>query len=222
MTQLTKDPVMLDAYSNTDPVLGDLHRRTAAVLNNKDPHDITSDERSAAKNIIFGIMYGMQAASLQRYCFLKYDLRISIEEAEVFYERFMEQYVGVKAFHEDIEKQISAGALREIWSIGGHRRTIPPDKLTLSRVANAYVQSCAATIMKAAAADIQPIFEEMGYPDTKLVNIVHDEAVCEARESEAADCLQILMDVMELAEARYLKDVPAKAEGKIATSWAEK
>lgn len=222
MASITRDPVMLAAYNSTDKILGDLHRRTAAVLNNIEPEEVTSEQRSKAKNIIFGVMYGMAPKALKNYLFVKYDLKLSLDEAEIYHARFMDQYVGVRSYHEEIEKKIHSGSLREIRSIGGHRRIITGDDARLSLVANAAVQSCAATIMKAAVINIQPVFNEFGLDSAKLINVVHDEAVVEVEESQADLALKLLIETMELAEQQFIPDVPAKAEGKIASSWAEK
>jgi DNA polymerase I-like protein with 3'-5' exonuclease and polymerase domains len=222
MAQITRDPVMLAAYNSTDKVLGDLHRRTAAVLNNIAPHEVTDEQRSKAKNIIFGVMYGMTGRSLKSYMFSNFNVRLTLEEAVIYHQRFMEQYVGVREYHAEIERKIQAGALQEIRSIGGHRRLLSGDDARLSLVANAAVQSCAATIMKEAAVNIQPVFDEFGISSAKLINIVHDEAVVEVSQEESETALQLLIETMELAEAKYITAVPAKAEGKIASSWAEK
>jgi DNA polymerase I len=90
---LSGDEVINDAYRNGE----DLHRSMAAKMSGKDPDQITKSERTAAKAVNFGLLFGAGAKTLQQQAVNSYGVDMSLEEAEEYREIFFETY---PTFHE--------------------------------------------------------------------------------------------------------------------------
>lgn len=219
VAQITRDPVMLATYNDPD---GDLHRRTAAVCNSIAESEVSGEARRGAKGVNFGLVFGMRPAKLRQTCFEQYSFRMTEEESTLFSQRYFEEYAAVADWHARIEHGLRNGDFSQVVSIGGRRRLLPEDDRRLQLVANTFVQSVAASIMKLAVSRMEAAFAEMGLESAQLVNVVHDELLVEVDEDEADLCMEIVSAVMCDAELEYLPDVPPEAEAKVAISWADK
>ena len=85
---ISGDPAMTEAFERGD----DLHRITAARMSGKDPADVTDEERSAAKRVNFGAIYGMGAAGLVKSAWDAYGTVLSQTEATRWLDAFAEAY----------------------------------------------------------------------------------------------------------------------------------
>jgi DNA polymerase I-like protein with 3'-5' exonuclease and polymerase domains len=84
---------------------------------------------------------------------------------------------------------------------------------TFTEAANAPIQGSSATMTKAAAGMIQEMIDSRGWKDKAfIVNLVHDEIVCEVHDSIAAEFAPLMRDLMEQAGAFYCPDVRIVAE----------
>ncbi len=159
----------------------DIHTTVAAKIHDKNPQEVTREERSAAKAVNFGVIYGMGAFGLAR------DLRISVGEAKEFIQAFFDQFPGVKKFIETTKE--SAQELGEVRTIFGRRRPIPEIQSRVARerargerfAVNSVVQGSAADVIKKAMIDIHRSISERGSPAKMLLQI-HDELLLEVPE----------------------------------------
>lgn len=180
LAHLSRDPALVAAFEAGQ----DIHARTAALLFDKDPADVTPDERRGAKTINFGLLYGMGPQKLSR------ELSIPMDKAKDFIARYFEKLGTLAAFYESIVDQ--ARAQGYVTTMAGRRRLLPdiesknPQLQSQARrqAINTVVQGSAADIIKMAmlAADADKELAGLG---GRLILQVHDELVLEA-PAEAA------------------------------------
>ena len=175
---------------------------------------MTKDERQAAKAVNFGLVYAMGARGLKTYAETTYGVAMTLEEAELFRQRFFQAYSGVAAWHKSV-KVSDAQAARTLagrvhrWRHGA----------SVSGLYNYPVQGTAADIVKQALADL---VDALRGCSAKIVGMVHDEIILETAADEASRTAQILKATMEAAGARYLRRVPVVADAMVVENWAEK
>lgn len=167
----------------------DIHQIVAARIHDKSPEDVTREERTAAKAVNFGVIYGMGAFGLAR------DLGISRTEAKRFIDAFFENFSQVKDF---IDTTIAnAHEQHEVRTLFGRRRPLPELTSRLQRdrrqgeryAVNTVVQGSAADLIKKAMIDVQRAIRQKGSPARMLLQI-HDELLFE-----------VPVDVLEPTEA---------------------
>ena len=95
---LSEDEVINNAYRNGE----DLHRNMAAKMSGKNPKAITKAERTAAKAVNFGLLFGAGAATLQQQAASSYGVEMTLEEAEDYRELFFETYPQFYEWQQDI------------------------------------------------------------------------------------------------------------------------
>ena len=115
MADLSGDPRMLAAYQAGE----DLHSLTAALLLDKPMHQVTRDERQAAKAVNFGLIFAMGAESLRAYAQQTYGVTLTLEEATTFRTRFFEAYAGVARWQQQIREMLP---VMETRTLSGRRR----------------------------------------------------------------------------------------------------
>ena len=174
----------------------DIHATVAAKIHGKSPGEVTREERSAAKAVNFGVIYGMGAFGLAR------DLKISVAEAKEFIANFFEQFPGVRAFIEETKEH--AREHGEVRTLFGRRRPIPEIQSRLPRerargerfAVNSVVQGSAADVIKKAMIDIHRSIAERG-SDARLLLQIHDELLLEVPEAELEQESEHLKTAME-------------------------
>lgn len=208
--EISKDSTMIQAYREGK----DLHALTAALVSGKDIGMVTKLERQAAKAINFGLIYAMGSKGLQVYSKDNYGVNMTLEEAEVFRERFFKAYDGIERWHSSIRKQNP----KESRTLAGRRR-VWAENPGVTNLYNTPVQGTAADITKKA---LVLLYENLIGTGCKIIATVHDEILVEAPEEMAVKAAEILKLSMEEAGRAYLKLVPVIAETMIGDSWAEK
>ncbi|MBR1842934.1 MAG: DNA polymerase I [Oscillospiraceae bacterium] len=195
----------------------DIHRATAAQVLGKAPEEVTSLERSHAKAVNFGIVYGISAFSLAD------DIGISVASARDYINAYMTRYKGVAEF---MDKSVREAKERgEAVTMYGRIRPLPELKSSNfnlrsfgERVArNMPIQGTAADIMKIAMIRVDRALEASGL-DAKLLLQVHDELIVECREEDKEKVSEILRREMEGAASL---SVPLIADAKWGKSWFE-
>ncbi|MCB1734542.1 MAG: DNA polymerase I [Gammaproteobacteria bacterium] len=174
MAHLSGDAGLLDAFAHG----ADIHRATAAEVFGRNPDDVSSNERRAAKAINFGLIYGMSAFGLSR------QLGIEPKEAQKYVDLYFERYPGVKDFMERTRKQAREQGFVE--TVFGRRLYLPeinssnvPRRQGAERAAiNAPMQGTAADIIKRAMIAVDAWIEKKS-PPLRMVMQVHDELVFE-------------------------------------------
>ncbi len=195
----------------------DIHRMTASQVLGKAPEEVTARERSHAKAVNFGIVYGISAFSLSE------DIGVSVAEAREYINTYMTTYSGVAKFMEEsVARAKETGVAVTMY---GRRRPMP--ELASSnfnvrsfgeRVArNMPIQGTAADIMKIAMINVSRALEASGL-QARLLLQVHDELIVECPEAEAEAVRDILIREMEGAAAL---SVPLTVEAHIGRNWHE-
>ncbi|ERI91816.1 DNA-directed DNA polymerase [Clostridiales bacterium oral taxon 876 str. F0540] len=209
--EIAQDKTMIEAYKSGQ----DLHALTAALVADKDIKSVTKAERQSAKAINFGLIYAMGAKGLQGYAKTVYGVDMSLEQAEIFRDRFFEAYKGIANWHVRMKK---ASDITEVRTLSGRRCTFEGEA-AITTLLNTPVQGTAADIAKKALGMLVPEAREL---KGHIVGTVHDEILLEVPENLAEEAALRLKAVMEKAGEYYLKQVPVIAETTIADSWAEK
>ncbi len=200
---------MIEAYQRGE----DLHRLTAALVTQKPLERITAHERQAAKAVNFGLLFGMQAPSLQSYARNTYDIRLTMKQSATFRRRFFESYQGVAQWH----RQTRQDRPWETRTLSGRRRQWK-DQPRLNQLLNSPIQGSAADILKKALILLPQALQGTG---AKIVACIHDEIVLEVVDEQAEESAIRLKTVMEAAGRAFLKCIPTVAEVRISTHWAQ-
>lgn len=213
LAHLSQDENLLSAFAKSE----DIHARTAGLIFDKEPANITPEERRKAKTINFGLLYGMGPLHLGR------ELGFSVNEAKQFITIYFERLQKVRDFYQHTEQR--ARELGFVTTIGGRRRVLKDlnsrnDNLAAQarRMAiNTVVQGSAADIIKMAMNQVDRD-QELKDLQTRLVLQVHDELLLEAPAKEALAAGKrieaIMTSVLDLS-------VPLEVDWGTGTSWAE-
>ena len=189
---MTGDPGLVEAFESGQ----DIHARTAAQMFNIPLANVTKEDRSRAKAINFGLLYGMGARRLGK------SIGVTQHEAKALIDQYFAQFPLVRAGMDKILHQArETGAVRTLL---GRRRPVPdirsgtPMQVAgAERVAvNSPVQGTAADIIKLAMLSVDRLLREQ-FPQARLLLQVHDELVLEAPESLAPTLSAALKQAME-------------------------
>lgn len=211
LAHIADDETMKKAFKDGE----DIHTQTAANVFGVDVKDVTSQMRSRAKAVNFGIVYGIGAFSLAR------DIGTSRKEAQEYIDEYLKHYCNVAEYMEKtIEDAKNNGYIRTLL---GRRRYMPElssgshnVRAFGERVAmNAPIQGSAADIIKIAMVNVWRRLKTEGLR-TKLVLQVHDELIVEAPVEEAEKAARILKEEMENA---YELSVPLKVDMNTGKTW---
>lgn len=211
LAHLADDEVMIEAFKND----ADIHTKTASEVFHVEMDEVTPLQRSNAKAVNFGIVYGISDYGLSK------DLEISRAEAREYIDKYKATYPGIKKYMDDIvEDGKENGYVETIM----HRRRYIPELSSKNfnirgfgeRVAlNTPIQGSAADIIKIA---MVRVFEKLrkGNYKSKLLLQVHDELIIEAPEEEKDEVVKLLKDTMEDAVKLNL---PLKVDINIGENW---
>jgi len=213
VAHLSKDAAMIEAFRNDE----DIHTATAARVFNIDPKEMTPDIRRRAKEINFGIIYGMGAYGLSSR------LGISVDEAQNFITNYYAQYYGVNAF---MMGTIADAHKKGYVTTMLNRRRILPDINSDNRRASEFaertaintpIQGTAADLIKIAMINIHRRLQKENLR-SRMILQVHDELVFEAPEEELAALEKLVRE--EMSSAIKL-DVPIKVDVGVGENWLE-
>jgi DNA polymerase-1 len=194
MAHLSGDPAFVAAFQAG----GDIHRQTAALIFGQAPDAVTSEMRSRAKTINFGIIYGQGPFALSN------KLGISQDEAKAFIADYFNRFAGVRAY---LDRQVElAREQGYVETLFGRRRYIPEIRdrnFNLRSFAertaqNTPLQGSAADLIKRAMIAIHAALPEAGL-SSRLLLQVHDELVIEAPENEVVMASALVRKHMESA-----------------------
>ena len=193
----------------------DIHTKTASQVFNVSMDEVTSKQRSDAKAVNFGIVYGKSDFGLSE------DLNIPVKQAKEYIENYFNKYNKIKEFMDNIIDDASSNGY--VTTILNRRRYIPEIKSSNfmlrnagKRAAmNAPIQGSAADIIKIAMINVYKKLEENNLK-SKLILQVHDELIVEAVDSEIDIVKKIVKDEMENA---VCLDVNLDVDLNIGDSW---
>jgi DNA polymerase-1 len=192
----------------------DIHYLVASHPLGKNIEDVTPQERNSFKQIVFGILYGMGAASVASI------LKISKQKAEEFIESFLGKFANVNKFISDTQQYAARNG--QVHTLLGRRRLIKghgDDKgLADRRAVNSVVQGSAADIIKLAMIKIDEslLQDRETYEGCVLVLQIHDELVYEV-PIEKLEVMKVL--VKESMENIYQLIVPLKVSMETGLQW---
>jgi DNA polymerase-1 len=213
MAHLSEDPGLLAAFASGQ----DVHRATAAEVFGAAPDAVTREQRSAAKAINFGLMYGMSAFGLAR------QLGIGRGEAQDYIALYFARYPGVRDYMERARQQArEQGFVETVFGRRLHLAEIASrnqaQRAGAERAAiNAPMQGTAADIIKRAMVTVDAWLAGQGGRATMLMQ-VHDELVFEA-DVDFVDPL--LAAVRERMEGAAQLRVPLVVDSGVGENWDE-
>lgn len=192
LAHMSGDESLIDAFNNGR----DIHRATAAKVFGKTYDEVTSSERSAAKAVNFGIIYGISSFGLGQ------GLNISRAQASEYIDSYFVEYPKIKAFLDGLVAKAKKEECAR--SVYGRIRPIPElssDNFMTrqfgERVAmNMPIQGTAADIMKLAMLRTDRLLKEHGLNSRILVQ-VHDELLIETDPAEEDEVKTVLKEAME-------------------------
>lgn len=211
LAHIANDETMINAFRNNE----DIHAVTASQVLGIPLEDVTKEQRSSAKAVNFGIVYGIGEYSLAQ------DLHISVKEAKAYIESYLEKYHGVRNYMESIKEQAKKDGY--VKTMLNRIRYIPELKSPNynirqfgERVAlNTPIQGTAADIIKLAMVRVDNRLINEGLK-SKLILQVHDELIVEAHKDEVDKVKQILSEEMQGAMEL---NVPLKVDMSTGHSW---
>ena len=194
LAHVSQDPALLEAFRNGE----DIHARTAALVYDLPPDQVSPDQRRNAKTINFGLIYGMGAQKLAQ------ELKISTTQAKDFIARYFERLQGLKEFYEGVEA--SARKHGFVTTLGGRRRLLPDINSASGQAAALARRQAINTVIQGSAADIIKLAmlavardERLRELDARLLLQVHDELLLEvpadAAEEAGALVARLMQDV---------------------------
>ena len=213
MAHMSGDEALIGAYRNAE----DIHRMTASQVFHVPYEEVTGEQRSAAKAVNFGILYGISSFGLGQ------NLGISRKTAEEYIKAYYERYPAMKRYlEENVRLAKEQGYVKTLF---GRIRPIPElsggnfqERAFGERVAmNSPIQGTAADIMKIAMLRIARMLREQKLRSKMLVQ-VHDEILVETYPEEEAAVYAILKEAMEGAAEL---SVPLVADIHRGFSWYE-
>lgn len=213
LAHISEDKNMIEAFCNNE----DIHAQAASKVFNIPLEEVTKEERTKAKAVNFGIVYGISEFGLGE------QLGVPRKKAKEYIEQYLDKYNGIKEFMTNIvEETKEKGYVETLY----HRRRYVPELKSNNymvrqfggRVAmNTPIQGTAADIMKIAMINVYNKLKENNLK-SKLIVQVHDEILVETLESEKEQIKQIVKEEME--NVIKLK-VPLLAEVEEGYNWYE-
>ena len=213
LAHVSGEPKLREAFERGE----DIHTATAAEVLGVEPAKLTSAERSIAKMINFGIVYGISSYGLSE------NLEIPREQAQEYIDAYLARFPFVQDFIERTIEQAERDGY--VTSLLGRRRPVPELRVRNratrgfgERVAvNFVMQGSNADIIKVAMVAIERRLREEGR-SARLVLQVHDELLLEAPDAEASAVKELVRAGMCSA---YPLDPPLAVDIGAGDSWAD-
>ncbi len=211
LAHVSKDEHMVEAFKNDE----DIHKQVASKVLGIPIDEVTKEQRSSAKAVNFGIVYGISDFGLAQ------QLGISKKQAKQYIDQYLEKYSGIKSFMDNIiEEAKEKGYVETLF----HRRRYITElssnnymvrQFGARAAMNTPIQGTAADIMKTAMINVYNKLKEQKL-DAKLILQIHDELIIECKEEEKEIAKKILQDCMENVTKL---EIPLKVEVSEAKDW---
>lgn len=211
LAHISNDKHMIEAFNNNE----DIHKQAAASVFKVPVDEVTKEQRTHAKAVNFGIVYGISDFGLGE------QIGVSRKKAKEYIDQYLAKYSGIKHFMSDIVEEAKEKGYVE--TLFKRRRYIPELKSKNFNIRqfgaraamNTPIQGTAADIMKIAMIDVFNKLKERKLK-SKLILQIHDELLIETKEEEKEEVKDILKTSME--DAIKLK-VPLRADVSEAYNW---
>jgi len=183
---------MIEAFKNDE----DIHVQAASKVFNVPLAEVSEEERSKAKAVNFGIVYGISDFGLAE------QIKVPKKQAAQYIEEYLNKYTGIKKFMEDTPEQAKESGY--VQTMFGRKRYVPElnssnymvRQFGARAAMNTPIQGTAADIIKIAMINVYRKLKEQNLK-SKLILQVHDELLIEAEESEKEEVKEILKSEME-------------------------
>jgi DNA polymerase-1 len=212
LAEVSEDPAFVTAFQRGD----DLHRLTAATMYGVPMEEVTKAQRSDAKRINFGLMYGRGARSLSA------QLGTDEERGRKLIDEYFANYPKVQRFLQRTANRAMRD--RTLRTLAGRVRKFGNDPVADDRGAmrreamNFPIQGAAGDIAKLALVYVR---EELEGLDARLINSIHDEFVIECVEDQAEEVSEKTRMAMGRAGEDILEKVPVEVEATISREWSK-
>ena len=218
MAHISQDETLISAFHQGL----DIHQATAATVNGIEPDDVSYEQRSFAKRVNFGLMYGMGAFRLAR------DSDLTLAEAEEFISTYFERMPGVEQYIKDTKEFVWRHGYTE--TLYGRRRIYPAIKSNGNRrstsaeeraAINMPIQGTAADILKQSMINLHAQLADTQF-EAAMILQVHDELVLEVKASELNAVTALVVETMEsaLPDGKPLR-VPLRANASYGRDWCD-
>ena len=213
LASMSMDEALIEAFKSGE----DIHRATAAMVYGVEVEEVTADQRRKAKEVNYGIPYGVSAFGLAQR------LRCAVSEAKSLIEQYQKSYPAVSRFlAEQVERARENGYAETLM---GRRRYVPAiharnriERSAAERIAvNMPIQGSQADMIKIAMIRIARILREDSF-QSKMIMQVHDELVFNVLPEEE-EALKIVVE-REMVDALPL-EVPIEVDMHSATNWLD-
>ena len=213
LAEFSDDKILQNAIINGE----DIHAGTAAILFDKQPSEVSKEERMIAKTVNFGILYGQSAFGLAN------ELQISRTQAATFIEKYFENYRGVKNYIETLKdlcrkngySSTHWGRHRTIKEINEKNKNIRENGERMA--VNSVIQGTAADLIKQAMIRADNEIRKRGL-QSRLLLQVHDELIFEVPPQEIEEIKQLVKNAME---CDYGFKLPLKTSIETGDTWGE-
>jgi len=213
IASLSEEETMIEAFKNGE----DIHASTAAKVFNVPLEEVTREQRSNAKTVNFGIVYGVSAFGLSN------QTDLSRKEAKALIDTYYETYPKLRNYMaEQVDFARENGYVETVLNRRRYLKDINSQNAIVRGAAernavNAPIQGSAADIIKLAMINIHNRFEKEQIKSKMLLQ-VHDELVFDAHKNELEVIKPIIKEEMENA---YKMAVPLDVEIGIGQNWLE-
>ena len=210
---LSEDENMLNAFRSGK----DIHASTAAKVYGIELDEVTREQRSHAKMVNFGIIYGISAFGLSQR------LGIKRKEAKQIIDSYFEQFPGIKIYMESsVEKAREKGFVETVLGRKRYLRDINSGNAVVRGFAernaiNSPIQGSAADMIKLAMIKIQDYMKNANLK-SKMILQVHDELIFDASKDEAEE---LMRKVKELMSQAMEIDVPMDVDANTGDNWLQ-
>ncbi len=215
LASVAGDPAMIEAFKKGT----DIHKLTASNVFNVPLEKVTSEMRSLAKTLNFGVIYGMGPNAFAQTG------NISVEEAKKFIAEYFSDFASVKGWQEDMIRRAKKDKFVE--NLNGRRRLVPgithPNRRFSSEaervVTNMPIQGLAADIIKLAMIKCDDLIHRKKWQNkVRLLLSIHDELIFEVDDKMVEEVLPEIKKVME--GAYKLQSVELKVDSAVSKSWS--
>ena len=213
LAHFSREKNLIEAFARDE----DIHARTAAILFDKEPGQVSADERRSAKTINFGLIYGMGPQKLAR------ELSITMNQAKEFIERYFARLSTLREFYDNLVEEARQSGF--VTTLAGRRRLLPELHSRNQQMASQARRQAINTVIQGSAADIIKMAmlavardAELHKLKARLILQIHDELVLEAPESAAEHAGARLRALMQNVTALA---VPLKVDLGTGFTWAQ-
>jgi DNA polymerase-1 len=213
LADFAEDQKLIDAFVSG----ADFHAATAALVFGCKREEVTEQQRSFAKRLNFGMVYGVGSS--------RFAMMTGLAQTEA--ENIMRRYFGTFSDLDEYLRNSGRRVIADRTARTASKRLLrlrfdENDKQQVSSAkrygVNMPIQGTSADILKRA---LRLLHDSIAGTSARLVNIVHDEIVVECDAGDAESTSAMLTSAMSKAGSEYISKVPIKVDAHIADEWAK-